>query len=138
MNKKLIETLKKEKNEEILAKYTDIIWPFNEWLNANVNSNKILKKYLILEALTGKCKFLPYNIDPIENPQELVDQLSKTECLSLQEANYVFVWADKPGEKSYIKQIRDYVDSSIDKARVYVRWKSSGKNHNVSLIIETK
>ena len=104
----------------------------------NVNSNKIFKKHLLLEALTGKCKFLPYDIDPIENPDKLIEQLSKPESLSRQEANYVFVWSDKPGEKSYIKPIIEYIDSVIDKIRVYVRWKSSGNNHNVALSIEIK
>ena len=132
---KTIETLKKEKNEEILAKYTDIIWPFNDWIKKNVDSNKILKKYLLLESMTGKCKFLPYNIDPIENPDKLIEQLSKPESLSRQEPNYVFVWADKPGEKSYIRPIREFIDLVIDKADIYLRWKPSGINHNVSLTI---
>ena len=132
---KSITQLRKENNEEILAKDNDVIWPFNTWLDVNVNSNKIFKKHLLLEALTGKCKFLPYDIDPIENPDKLIEQLSKPESLSRQEANYVFVWSDKPGEKSYIKPITEYIDSVIDKIRVYVRWKSSGNNHNVALSI---
>ena len=135
---KTIKQLKQENNEEILSKFPGFIWPFNKWLNANVNSNKILKKHLILEALTGKCKFMPYGIDPSVDQEALVDKLSETESLSRQEANHIFVWSLDNKEDSYVKSIRDYVDSSIDKARVYVRWKSSGQNHNVSLVIEIK
>lgn len=130
--------LAQENNEYILSKENSIIHPFNEWLNKNVNSNKILKKHLILEALTGKCKFLPDDIDPLTNPEALVNKLSETESLSQQEANHIFVWSLDNQEESYIKSIGDYVDTSIDKARVYVRWKSSGNNHNVSLIVEIK
>ena len=41
-------------------------------------------------------------------------------------------------KESYIKSIKDYVDSSIDKERIYARWKQSGDNHNVALTVEIK
>lgn len=130
--------LVQENNEYILAEDNEMINPFNDWIKKNVISNKIFKKHLLFEALTGKCKFLPCNIDTVENPDKLIEQLSKPESLSIQEPNYIFIWSLDNRNESYIKSIGEYIDSSIDKERIYARWKQSGDNHNVALTVEIK
>ena len=135
---KTIKQLKSEEDNEMIKKHDEMINSFNGWLDNNVNNNNVLKKYLLLEAMSGKCKFLPNDIDPSTNTKELVNRLSTIDSLSLQEPNYVFTWSLDSVNKPYCKPIREYVDSVIDKTRIYLRWKSSGRNHNVAMTIEIK
>ena len=135
---KTIRQLKLENNDEMINKHSEMINSFNDWLDTNVNSNNTLKKHIMFEAMTGKCKFIPYDIDPYSDTQELVSKLSTTNSLSLQEPDYVFTWSLNSTDDTYIKPVTEYVDSIADKARIYLRWKSSGQNHYVSMTTEIR
>lgn len=135
---KTIRQLKLENNDEMVNKHSEMIDSFNDWLDNNVNSNSVLKKHILLEAMTGKCKFMPYDIDPYSDTQELVSKLSTTSSLSLQEPDYVFTWSLNSKDGTYIKPVTEYVDSIVDKTRIYLRWKSSGQNHYVSMTTEIR